>query len=96
VIQLPIGLGAADVPTITALVTAVVGAFVAYQAHRGYRRNESRSMLALAVGILLLTTGPFLLRQALMLGGVADGASAALAVQAARVAGLVVLLYAIS
>jgi len=42
--------------TVTATVTALAGAFVAYQGYRGYRRNDSPPMLYLAIGILLLTT----------------------------------------
>lgn len=38
-------------------VTAVVGLFVATLAYRGYRRNGSAKMRALAIGIGLLTAG---------------------------------------
>ena len=38
-------------------LAAVVGGFVATQAYRGYRRYDSRPMLLLAGGILLLTVG---------------------------------------
>jgi hypothetical protein len=40
-------------------VTAVGGLFVAALAYRGYRRNGSAKMRALAIGIGLLTTGVF-------------------------------------
>ncbi|KDS90758.2 hypothetical protein FK85_10580 [Halorubrum saccharovorum] len=40
-------------------VTAVVGLFVATLAYRGYRRNGSAKMRALAVGIGLLTVGVY-------------------------------------
>lgn len=40
-------------------LAAVVGGFVATQAYRGYRRYDSRPMLLLAAGILLLTVGSF-------------------------------------
>lgn len=36
------------------LATLLVGTFVAYQSYRGYRRNDSQPMLALALGIVLL------------------------------------------
>lgn len=42
-------------------LTALVGLFVAYQAYRGYRRNDSPTMRALAVGIAFIAVGPFVL-----------------------------------
>ena len=41
-------------------LVAAIGTIIAYQAYRGYRRNDARSMLYLAVGLLLLTLCPFL------------------------------------
>jgi uncharacterized membrane protein YidH (DUF202 family) len=41
-----------------ALATVVLGLYISYQAYRGYRRNQSRPMLFLAVGIVLLTFVP--------------------------------------
>lgn len=51
--------------------STVVGGYVAYQAYRGFRRNRSRPMQLLAVGLFLLTgvsfvtafVGSVLLRQ---------------------------------
>lgn len=40
-------------------LTAAVGLFVAYQAYRGYRRNDSETMAALAVGIVLIAVVPY-------------------------------------
>lgn len=42
-------------------LVALFGTIIAYQAYRGYRRNNATSMLYLAVGLLLLTLFPFLL-----------------------------------
>lgn len=39
----------------------MLGLFIAFQAFRGYRRNQSRRMLFLALGIALLTVAPFAL-----------------------------------
>jgi cytochrome bd-type quinol oxidase subunit 1 len=53
-----------DLHTLAATVTgltALVGLFVAYQAYRGYRRNDSETMRALSVGILLVAVVPFLI-----------------------------------
>lgn len=82
------------VTTVTALLTAVVGGFVAYQAYRGYRRNDSRAMLFLAAGILLLTTIPFVLKQPLVLLSLMTTAEAELTARTCRVSGLVAVLYA--
>lgn len=39
----------------------MLGLFIAFQAYRGYRRNRSRRMLFLALGLGLLTVVPFAL-----------------------------------
>ncbi|MGM0606305.1 MAG: DUF7521 family protein [Halobacteriota archaeon] len=41
------------------LVAVCLGLYIVFQAYRGYRRNESRRMLYLAVGLALLTVVPF-------------------------------------
>lgn len=43
------------------LVATALGLLIVFQAYRGYRRNDSRPMLLLAVGFTLLTIGPFVL-----------------------------------
>lgn len=45
----------------TLFLVALMGTLIAYQAYRGYRRNEVRSMLYLAIGLLLLTAFPFII-----------------------------------
>ncbi|WP_137291596.1 DUF7521 family protein [Natronorubrum halophilum] len=42
-------------------LVALIGTIIAYQAYRGYRRNNASSMLYLAIGLLLLTLCPFLI-----------------------------------
>ncbi|MBZ6493384.1 DUF7521 family protein [Natrinema longum] len=42
-------------------LVALFGTIIAYQAYRGYRRNDATSMFYLAVGLLLLTLFPFLI-----------------------------------
>jgi len=54
--------------TLAGSLTAAVGLFVAYQAYRGYRRNDSTPMLFLGLGIFLVTVVPFLVTT--VLGGV--------------------------
>ncbi|MFB6164910.1 MAG: hypothetical protein ABEJ31_07110 [Haloarculaceae archaeon] len=43
-----------------ALGSTVVGSYVGYQAYRGFRRHDSRSMRYLSVGLVLLTAVAFL------------------------------------
>lgn len=42
----------------------MLGAIVAYQAYRGYRRNQSRAMLALGIAIGLVAVGHVAVRPA--------------------------------
>lgn len=42
-----------------ALVATGLSAVISYQAYRGYRRNDARSMLYLAVGFAFITLVPF-------------------------------------
>lgn len=51
------------------LIAMVLGLFIAFQAYSGYRRNVSRSLLFLALGITLLTVGPFVVSLLLTLVG---------------------------
>ena len=39
------------------LVTMLLGVLIAYQAYRGYRRNDSRPMLFVAVGFVFISVG---------------------------------------
>ncbi len=51
-----------EILTVASLfLVALVGTVIAYQAFRGYRRNDSTSMLYLSIGLLLLTLFPFLI-----------------------------------
>lgn len=57
-----------------ALGSTLVGGYVGYQAYRGYRRHDSRTMRALSLGLFLLTAvafsiafvGSLLLREGLL------------------------------
>jgi hypothetical protein len=57
-----------------AFASTVVGVYVGYQAYRGYRRHQSRSMQYLSIGLFLLTAvtygaafvGSLLFRQGLL------------------------------
>ena len=39
------------------LAVLVLGLYVGYQAYRGYRRNDSRPVLFLGIGVTLVATG---------------------------------------
>lgn len=81
---------------LVASVTAVVGLFVAYQAFRGYRRNDSRPMLFLAIGLLLLTTVPFGLSYTVARLTAASDALVLLVISLCNVAGLASILYSLT
>jgi hypothetical protein len=83
-----------SVGTIAAGITAVGGLFVAALAYRGYRRNGSTKMRALAFGIGLLTTGVFL--AAITTAVIGAGTGVVLLVRGlVTVIGLCAVLYAI-
>lgn len=76
-------------------VTAVLSLVVAYLVTRGYRGNRDRARLYLALGLVLLTTGPIVIQ--LVLTNLTDvselGRSAA--ANASKLLGLGATLYAI-
>ncbi|MFC4408076.1 DUF7521 family protein [Haloarchaeobius iranensis] len=78
-----------------AAVGVVVSLLVVYQAYRGYLRNGSRAMRALAVGIALLGTVHFLL---LLPGGTSSELDLGLSIvrQLVDIAGLAVVFYALT
>lgn len=79
-----------------AAVTAIAGLFVAYQAYRGYERNESRPMLYLAIGIVLLTAVPVGLNWLLSLWTASTDAEILLVVTTSHLAGVLTILYALT
>lgn len=86
--------GTASVVWVARGVVAVVGLFVAMLAYRGYRRNGSAKMQALAIGIGLLTAGVFIAVVLVDLAGAGDGV-VLLGRGLVTVSGLCVVLYAI-
>jgi hypothetical protein len=87
-------LGAIQVPTVARAVTALVGFFVAYQAFRGYRRNDSRPMLFLGVGIAFVTTVSFVVSTLVVRPLGASEAVAVLSWTLSNVVGLAAIFYA--
>lgn len=76
------------------LFGAVLGVFIAYQAYRGYRRNDSKPMLFIAVGFALVLGVPILLFAAYLLADVPETAIQGV-VQLFEVAGLLCIIYAL-
>ena len=83
------GLDEATTTFLLGLTSALLGAFVAWTAYRGYRRNESRPMLFLAVGVVFLTTIPFVLAHAIDQLTAATDATVLLAITVCHLIGLV-------
>ena len=77
-------------------VIAVAGVFVAYQAYRGYQRNESRPMLYLALGIVFLTAVPASINLGLSSLTTATAAEILLAITVAHLTGVAAILYALT
>ncbi|MCU4925084.1 hypothetical protein OB905_03660 [Halobacteria archaeon AArc-dxtr1] len=85
-----------DVLTVgTLFLVALVGTVIAYQAYRGYRRNDSSSMLYLAIGLLLLTAVPFLLNVGLTTLVGTNRVATALLENVSRLLGLLTIMYSL-
>lgn len=70
---------------------------VVYQAYRGYRRNDSRPMLFLAFGVILLTIVPVVVSivAARFVSAVVYGSTVAPLIQSIRVVGLASIVYSL-
>lgn len=80
---------------VTQILSVVIGVFIAYQAFRGYRRNDSRPMFFIALGFVLVLAVPFII---FLVYGVVPGVPIALVVltsQLSQVSGLLAILYAL-
>jgi len=77
------------------IVAALVGLLIAYQAYRGYRRNDSRPMLFIAFGFTLTVGLPFVMAVPTLLLSNSPTATAALVVlsDASTLVGLGCILY---
>jgi hypothetical protein len=75
--------------------TAAAGSVVAWLAYQGYRRNDSRAMRFLAIGVACIAVAPFVLTYgAGPLFALSDAATL-LAVLLANIAGLLAVLYSL-
>ncbi|ELY99861.1 hypothetical protein C482_10267 [Natrialba chahannaoensis JCM 10990] len=80
---------------VSLFLVALFGTVIAYQAYRGYRRNDARSMLYLAVGLLLLTLFPFVLNVVLNTMTATDRIVTVFAKNLSRLLGLVAIMYSL-
>ena len=77
------------------VLTAGLSLVVAYLVIRGYRRNRNRARLYLAVGLVLLTTGPIVLQFVLTTVTTISPVGRSAAANASKLLGLGAMLYAI-
>jgi hypothetical protein len=76
-------------------LVALFGTIIAYQAYRGYRRNDASSMLYLSLGLLLLTLCPFLVNVVLTTVVSPDRIVIAFLENVSRLCGLVAITYSL-
>lgn len=76
-------------------LVALVGTLIAYQAYRGYRRNDAPSMLYLSIGLGLLTVVPFLVNVTVTTLVGPERIVIALLENVSRLAGLVAITYSL-
>jgi len=80
---------------LSGLVGAVIGLFIAYQAYRGYKRNDSRPMLFIALGFFLTLGIPLALFPLQLLLGTNGRTVAFVVQQSSQLVGLLTILYAL-
>lgn len=78
------------------LVGAVLGLFIAYVAYRGYRRNDSRPMLFIAIGFFTILVVPMVLIVLVLAGVRPPEYVAQFVVQTFEIAGLLAIIYALT
>ena len=74
------------------LIVIVLGLTIAYIAYRGYRRNESRPMLFVSLGFVLLVAVPAVVGSLFLFAGLAEMTAAAIT-QVSTIAGMASILY---
>ncbi len=80
---------------VSLLLVAIVGTLIAVQAYRGYRRNDSQAMLYLAIGLALLTLGPFVVNVVLTSLGGTEQPTIVFVENVSRLAGLCSITYSL-
>jgi phosphoglycerol transferase MdoB-like AlkP superfamily enzyme len=77
------------------LLTALLGLLISHRAYTGYRRNRSKPMLYLAVGLVLVTAVPPFVSLALANLTALPGWLVVLAMTASQICGLLCVLYSL-
>ena len=77
------------------ILASLIGLTIAYLAFRGYRRNQSRPMLFIAIGFLLVLGVPFVLLPVYLLISAFTATIFAFVATGSQLAGLLSILYAI-
>lgn len=80
---------------ISLFLVAAIGAIITYQAYRGAKRNDSSSMLYLAIGLLFLTVVPFVLNVTLTTLLPVTQVETVFAQNVSRLAGLLAIFYSL-
>ena len=78
---------------VSQVATIVVGTYVAYQSYRGFRRNNSRPMLTLAIGLVLMIPVASGLEMVLLDLSLLSTIQSELIVQTISISGLIVIFY---
>ncbi|GAB7095647.1 hypothetical protein JCM30237_28010 [Halolamina litorea] len=86
---------AATLLTFASGATAAAGSLVAWLAYQGYRRNDSRAMRFLAVGVACIAVVPFPITYGIGPLLALSDAATLLGVLLANVAGLLAVLYSL-
>ena len=73
----------------------LLGLAISVIAYRGYRRNDSRPMLLIAIGFVLVVGVPGVLGGLYLFAGVVGGATASVVSQASELLGMATILYAL-
>lgn len=81
--------------TVYEMVGAALGLFIAYQAYRGYRRNDSRPMLYISLGFILIFGLPSLLVGVVLLLPTISQPTLQVVIQTFEIAGLLGIIYAL-
>lgn len=93
-VAVPLIIGTIAVRLAIAGLLAVGGIIIGYQGYRGYVRNNNRTLLFLAVGILFLTTVPVVVEGGLRLTNVLGSSYVSIVILFLTIIGLSVILYA--
>ena len=75
------------------VLSAILGLAIAYIAYRGYQRNQSRPMLYISIGFVLVLGIPFAGLLAFLAVPFATELAVATVTQVSQVVGLLVILY---